>query len=142
MMKVTEVPFAFFFFVEVSESDIQSHGAIAHRSRIEATGLHLKTGVEADRPFNHIPAPATLRPGGAVLCMRFDPGLVGIPSLGGTPRLTFEQAAGSNAAQTGFRQIADHLPRRSVASSGFVAGPLVARIDQDLHLVPEPRKSL
>src|SRR5689334_2845114 len=87
VMKVAEVSFTLFLFVQITDGDVQAHGSITHGSGVETSGLHFQARVETDRPFDYVPLATRFGPGYGFLRSGENPLLIGVPRLGFRSRL-------------------------------------------------------
>lgn len=139
MAEVAKVSFATFLLVQVAQCNVQAHGAISHAGGVELARLHLQAGIETHRPLHNVALSFGLRLDRTFHRSVPDPFLVGVPSGLFGARLALENPTFANAAQARLGDIADHLPTGSIAGGAFVAFPSVCGVDQQLHLIAEPR---
>src|ERR1051326_4245065 len=98
MMKVAEIPGAFFLLIEVAQRDVEAHRAVAHGGRIKLPRLDLQAWVEIHGPFNNVALSARLDLGYSFLSARHDPALIRVPRALIAARLAFQQSALPHAA--------------------------------------------
>src|SRR5437879_10922849 len=110
-MEVAEITGAALLLIEIAEGDVQSHGAIAHRGRVELARCNLETRIEIHSPFDNVSFASRLRLSDRLLCTRKDPFVVRVPGRFAPSRLAFKQSAHADAGFARLRQLADHSPR-------------------------------
>ena len=85
MMEVTEIAGAARFFIQIAESDVESHGAIAHGGGVEFPRRHFEAGIEIHGPFDDVSFASGFHLGHRFLRAAEDPLLVRIPGLLAAP---------------------------------------------------------
>src|SRR5438128_2362003 len=98
MVEVAEVSHAALFFIQIAESDVQPHGAIAHGSGVELPGRYFQARIEIHCPLNDVSFAARLRLGYRFLRAVENPLLVGVPRRLALARLAFQQSTYADAA--------------------------------------------
>src|SRR5258708_529557 len=130
MMEVTEIAGAARFFIQIAESDVEAHGAIAHGGGVEFPRRHFEAGIEIYGPFDDVSFAARFDLDHRFLHAAENPFLVSVPGRLAAARLAFEQSAYAHAAFAGLGEIADHLPGEPVAGRLFLAGPTIGGVDE------------
>ncbi len=138
VMEVAEVTDAVIGLVKVTESDVEADGVGAEGGGPEALGCDFDTGLEADGPLNDIALTVGEGLGDASLMSLVNPLLVRMPCGVAGAGFAFEQAAGADAAEAGFGEVADHLPACAISGDGFICLPGIGGVQEDLHFVAEP----